>query len=70
VRRAVDWVEKRQPDLAQISGDLSRRRGEPRLHEVLVWLPNCYAVLGKSCLGDYEGSVRAGDRAFDLDSTG
>jgi predicted MPP superfamily phosphohydrolase len=47
VRRAVDWVEERRPDLTLISGDLlSRRRGEPLLRELLERLPNCYAVLG------------------------
>jgi predicted MPP superfamily phosphohydrolase len=47
VRRAVDWVEERQPDLTMITGDLvSRRRGEPLLRELLERLPRCYAVLG------------------------
>jgi predicted MPP superfamily phosphohydrolase len=47
VQRAVEWVEERQPELTLISGDLvSRRRGEPRLRELLGRLPNCYAVLG------------------------
>jgi predicted MPP superfamily phosphohydrolase len=47
VERAVDWVEQRQPDLTLISGDLlSRRRGEPRLRELLARLPHCFAVLG------------------------
>jgi uncharacterized protein len=47
VRRAVEWVEEQQPDLALISGDLvSRRRGEPQLREFLGRLPNCYVVLG------------------------
>lgn len=47
VRRAVEWVQERQPDLTLISGDLvSRRSGEPRLREFLARLPNCYAVLG------------------------
>jgi uncharacterized protein len=47
VRRAVDWVEERQPDLTAITGDLvSRRRGEPLLRELLERLPRCYAVLG------------------------
>jgi uncharacterized protein len=47
VRRAVEWVEERQPDLTLISGDLlSRRSGEPLLREFLARLPNCYAVLG------------------------
>src|SRR5262244_1938845 len=32
VRRAVDWVSSRSPELALVSGDLlSRRRGEPLL---------------------------------------
>jgi uncharacterized protein len=47
VRRAVEWVEERQPDLTVISGDLlSRRSGESLLRELLVRLPNAYAVLG------------------------
>jgi predicted MPP superfamily phosphohydrolase len=47
VERAVDWVEKRQPDLTLISGDLlSRRTGEAQLRSLLARLPGCYAVLG------------------------
>jgi predicted MPP superfamily phosphohydrolase len=47
VEQAVDWVEKRQPDLTLVSGDLlSRRSGEARLRELLARLPQCYAVLG------------------------
>jgi uncharacterized protein len=47
VRRAVAWVEERQPDLTLVSGDLlSRRSGEPLLRELLARLPRCYAVLG------------------------
>jgi uncharacterized protein len=47
VRRAVDWVSSRRPDLVIVSGDLvSRRRGEPLLRELLARLRNCYAVLG------------------------
>lgn len=47
VRRAVEWVEERQPDLTLISGDLlSRRSGEPLLRELLARLPNCFAVVG------------------------
>jgi uncharacterized protein len=47
VRRAVDWVEERRPDLTLISGDLlSRRSGEPLLRELLARLPKTYAVLG------------------------
>jgi len=47
VRRAVDWVAKRKPDLVLVTGDLlSRRSGEPELRELLARLPNCYVVLG------------------------
>lgn len=47
VRRAVEWVEERQPDLTLISGDLlSRRSGEPLLRELLARLPSCFAVVG------------------------
>jgi predicted MPP superfamily phosphohydrolase len=47
VERAVDWVEKRQPDLTLISGDLlSRRGGEAKLRSLVARLPSCYAVLG------------------------
>jgi uncharacterized protein len=47
VRRAVEWVEERQPDLTLITGDLvSRRRGEPILRELVERLPRSYAVLG------------------------
>jgi predicted MPP superfamily phosphohydrolase len=47
IEHAVDWVERRQPDLTLISGDLlSRRSGEERLRALLARLPRCYAVLG------------------------
>jgi uncharacterized protein len=47
VRRAVDWVAARKPDLVLVSGDLlSRPRGELELRELLARLPNCYVVLG------------------------
>jgi predicted MPP superfamily phosphohydrolase len=47
VERAVEWVERRKPDLTLITGDLlSRPRGEARLRELLARLPNAYAVLG------------------------
>jgi predicted MPP superfamily phosphohydrolase len=47
VLRAVEWVSSREPDLVVVTGDLvSRRRGEPRLRELLAQLSNCYAVLG------------------------
>jgi uncharacterized protein len=47
VRTAAAWAAERAPDLTLVSGDLlSRRRGEPLLHEVMEQLPNCYAVLG------------------------
>jgi predicted MPP superfamily phosphohydrolase len=47
VRRAVDWVVSRSPDLVLVSGDLlSRRRGEPLLRDLMERLPNCFVVLG------------------------
>jgi uncharacterized protein len=47
VRRAVEWVASRKPDLVLVSGDLlSRRRGEPLLRELIGRLPNCFVVLG------------------------
>src|SRR3954470_8775834 len=47
VRRAVEWVSSRRPDLVLVSGELlSRSRGEPLWRELLAPLPNCYAVLG------------------------
>jgi uncharacterized protein len=47
VRRAVEWVEKRQPDLTALTGDLlSRPRGEGKLRELVERLPRCYAVVG------------------------
>jgi hypothetical protein len=47
VRRAVEWVEERSPDLTLVSGDLlTRRRGEPLLRELVARLPRCYAILG------------------------
>jgi uncharacterized protein len=45
--RAVEWVERRRPDLVCVTGDLlSRPRGEPRLHELLARLGHPYVVLG------------------------
>jgi predicted MPP superfamily phosphohydrolase len=65
VRRAVEWVEERQPDLTLISGDLvSRRRGKPRLRELLKRLPACYAVLGNH---DFAISKDPFAQASDLD---
>ena len=47
VRRAVEWVEARQPDLTLLTGDLlSRPRGEGKLRGLIERLPRCYAVLG------------------------
>ncbi|HEY8193292.1 MAG TPA: metallophosphoesterase [Gaiellaceae bacterium] len=47
VERAVEWVERRKPDLTLITGDLlSRPSGEARLRELLARLPSAYAVLG------------------------
>lgn len=48
IERAFDWVAERRPDLVCITGDLvSRRRGEPRLDELLARLPtDPYVVLG------------------------
>jgi predicted MPP superfamily phosphohydrolase len=64
VRLAVEWVEERQPDLTLISGDLvSRRRGEPRLRELLARLPHCYAVLGNH---DYAASRDPFSQAVEL----
>jgi uncharacterized protein len=64
VRRAVEWVEERQPSLTLISGDLvSRRRGEPRLREFIARLPNCYAVLGNH---DYASSRDPFSQAVEL----
>jgi predicted MPP superfamily phosphohydrolase len=54
VRRAIEWVEERRPDLTLISGDLvAQRSGEQDLREYLDRLPNCYAVLGNH---DYASS--------------
>jgi uncharacterized protein len=47
VRRAVEWVEERAPELVVVTGDLvSRPRGEPVLHELLGRLGGAYVVLG------------------------
>ena len=54
VRRAVEWVEERAPDLVLLTGDmLTRPRGEPLLRELIPRLgPRCYAVLGNHDFGD------------------
>lgn len=47
VRRAVDWVAERKPDLVLLTGDLlSRPAGEPLLRELLERLAGGYAVWG------------------------
>jgi predicted MPP superfamily phosphohydrolase len=47
VRRAVDWVVERQPDLVVLTGDLlSRPSGERLLRELLQQLGGGYAVWG------------------------
>lgn len=47
VRRAVDWVESRRPDLLCVTGDLvSHPRGEPALREALRKLDRPFVVLG------------------------
>ena len=79
VERAVDWVAERKPDLVCITGDLlTRRRGEPLLHELLARLDHPYVVLGNhdygtsrdpfsasSPLADvHEGTLLADTRTF------
>jgi predicted MPP superfamily phosphohydrolase len=47
VERAVEWVERRQPDLTLVSGDLlTRRSGEETLRALLPRLPRAYSILG------------------------
>ena len=47
VRRAVEWVGVREPDLVVVTGDLvSRPRGEAPLRELLARLGGAYVVLG------------------------
>jgi uncharacterized protein len=84
VRRAVDWVAARKPDLVLVSGDLlSRRRGEPALRELLARLPNCYVVLGnhdfaetkdpfasRSPVGDLEPATLLLDEAVSVELRG
>jgi predicted MPP superfamily phosphohydrolase len=68
VERAVEWVERRQPDLTLISGDLlSRRAGEARLRELMPHLPNCFAVLGNH---DYNTSRDPFSQAAAVDDLG
>jgi predicted MPP superfamily phosphohydrolase len=84
VRRAVDWVAARKPDLVLVSGDLlSRRRGEPELRQLLARLPNCYVVLGnhdfaetkdpfasRSPVGDLEPATLLLDEAVSVELRG
>ncbi|HSC92496.1 MAG TPA: metallophosphoesterase [Gaiellaceae bacterium] len=52
VRRAVAWVEQRQPELTCLTGDLlTRPGGEPLLRELVARLPRCFAVLGNHDFG-------------------
>ena len=67
VRRAVDWVAARKPDLVLVSGDLlSRRRGEPALRELLARLPNCYVVLGNHDFAETKDPFAARSPVGDL----
>jgi uncharacterized protein len=53
VRKAVDWVEARRPDLTFLTGDLlTRPSGEALLRELVARLPNCFAVLGNHDFGN------------------
>jgi predicted MPP superfamily phosphohydrolase len=53
VRRAVAWVEERQPELTCVTGDLlTRPRGEPLLRELVARLPRCFVVLGNHDHGE------------------
>jgi predicted MPP superfamily phosphohydrolase len=53
VRRAVEWVESREPDLTCLTGDLlTRPRGEELLRELVARLPNCFVVLGNHDFGN------------------
>jgi len=54
VEGAVEWVRERRPDLVCITGDLlSRRAGEPLLHDLLARLEHPYVVFGNH---DYAAS--------------
>ncbi|MGE5692044.1 MAG: metallophosphoesterase [Pseudomonadota bacterium] len=53
VRRAVAWVEERQPELTCITGDLlTRPAGERLLQELVARLPHCFVVLGNHDFGN------------------
>jgi predicted MPP superfamily phosphohydrolase len=53
VKRAVEWVAERRPDLVVITGDLlARPRGAARLRALIERLPPVYAVLGNHDLAD------------------
>jgi hypothetical protein len=53
VERAVDWVERRRPDLTLVTGDLvSRPGGEELLHRAFDRLPNVLAILGNHDLAE------------------
>ena len=84
---AVEWVAEREPDLVCITGDLvSRRRGVPRLRELLTRLGRSYVVLGNhdfadsrdpfservesSELGEVDGVTLLGDEAVDVEARG
>ena len=50
---AVAWVSERKPELVCVTGDLvSRRRGVPRLRELLGQLGSSYVVLGNHDFAD------------------
>jgi uncharacterized protein len=53
VRKAVDWVEARRPDLTCLTGDLlTRPGGEALLRELVARLPSCFVVLGNHDFGN------------------
>jgi uncharacterized protein len=65
VRRAVEWVEARHPDVTALTGDLlSRPRGEGKLRGLVERLPQCYAVVGNH---DLAISRDPFSRAIELD---
>ena len=68
VERAVRWVEKRQPDLVLISGDLlTHPRGEPKLRSLIARLGSrCVAVLGNHDFGDARDPLASPSHLDDL----
>jgi uncharacterized protein len=70
VERALRWAAVRDPDLVLITGDLlSRPSAEPRLRELLQFVPGSFAVLGNHDFAHSRDPFSRASPVSDLEST-